>query len=254
MPRGDRGAIVAQHAAEPHQRVVDVADLRLLGLLVAADRADQVALQVARRDGEPGQADAGEAVAHALEGRAACAHDEHALAVAHERADGVDHGLGAAGAGQRVHGERVAGGDPGEHALLLGIRVEQERVGRRRALVGARHGRRVAADGDELAVVGVTGERVEHRMVEVDGIPRHRRADVGERRDDQSRVHGERVDRRGQRAQVVDHRLRLEHAAVVGERGERLTVQLDAEVRCAAARTNSGLTVNEPCSLSSKSE
>jgi hypothetical protein len=49
---GERLAIVAQHRAQPHERVVDVGDLGLLGLLVAPDRADEVAVQLRRRDGE----------------------------------------------------------------------------------------------------------------------------------------------------------------------------------------------------------
>ena len=231
MLHGHRGTVVAQHSAKPHQRIVDVADLRLHGLLIAADRADQVALQVARRDGEPLQADAGQAMANAFEGRASRAHHEHPLAVAHERTHRVDDGLGAAGAGQRVDGERMPRGDACEHALLLGIRVEKQCVGGRRALIGARDDRRLAPDRQALAVVMVTGERIEHGLIEVHGIPRHRGADIGERRDDQARMHGERVDRRGQCADVVDHRLGLEHAALVGQCRERLTVQFDAEVR-----------------------
>jgi hypothetical protein len=80
-----RGSRAAPCAA--HEGVVDVGDLGCSGLLVAPDRADEVAVQVRGRDGEPGQPDAGEAVPDAFEGRAARAHDEHALARAHELAD-----------------------------------------------------------------------------------------------------------------------------------------------------------------------
>ncbi len=55
MPRGHGAAVVAQHAAQPHERVVDVGDLGLHGLLVAADRADQVALQMAGETASPGR-------------------------------------------------------------------------------------------------------------------------------------------------------------------------------------------------------
>ena len=54
-----------------------------------------------------------------------------------ERAEGVDDGLGAAGAGQRLHDDRVACGDLGDDVLLLGIRVQQQSVGLGRALVVA---------------------------------------------------------------------------------------------------------------------
>ncbi len=78
------------------------------------------------------------------------------LPVAHERADRVDHGLRAAGAGQRVDGERLPADDPREHGLLLGIGVEQQGVGGRRTLVRTRRRRNVVSDAvDALAVVGV---------------------------------------------------------------------------------------------------
>ena len=68
-------------------------------------------------------------------------------------------------------------------------------------------------------------------MVEVSGIPRHRDADIREARDDQARLDGEGRDARRGRAQLIDHRLRLEDAAVVGERREGDAVQFDAEMR-----------------------
>ncbi len=210
------GAVVAQHAAQAHERVVDVGDLRRLCLLVAPDRADQVAAQRSRRDREAGQPDAGEAVPDAVEGRPSRAHHQHALAVAHERADGVDHGLRAPRAGQGVHREGLSGEDAREDRLLLGVRVEQERVGGGRSLVGVRHLRHLAASGEGLAVGEMPGERIQHGVVEVAAVARHGLADVGEARDHQPGVHPEVIEAGGERAQVVDDGLGLEHPLVVG--------------------------------------
>ncbi len=167
MPRRHGGAVVTEHAPQAHQRVVDVGDLGRLGLLVAADRTDEVALQAVWRDREARKPDAGEAVPHAVEGRAPCADHEHPLAVAHQRADGVDHGLRAAGAGQRVDDERLAVGHARKHALLFGVGVQQQHVGRGRALVGAGGHRPTAVERERLAVGDVTRQGVQHAVVEV---------------------------------------------------------------------------------------
>ncbi len=230
MPSGQRPAVVAQDGPQAHERVVDLGDFGLLGLLVAGDRADEVAVQAARGDGEPGEPDLAEPVPHAFERGPAGAHDEHALAGADELADRVDDGLGAARARQSVHGERLAGDDPREQGLLLRVGVEEEPVGGGRALVGA-HGLRDAADEREVFAVGlVPGERVQDGVIEVAAVALHVRGDVGEGGDDEPRLHREGVDVGGQRTQVVDDRLRLEDAGVVREARERTAVEVEAEV------------------------
>ncbi len=78
-------------------------------------------------------------------------------------------------------------------------------------------------------------------MVEVGGIPCHRDADVGEARHEQARLHGEGVDRRGRRAQLVDHGLRLEDAAVIRERGERRRRRARCRSACACAPHELGI-------------
>ena len=233
---GDGGTVVAQHRAQAHQRVVDLGDLGLLGLLVAADRTDEVAAHVGRGHREARQPDTGEAVTDAVERGAARADHQHALACVHALADRVDDRLGAARTGKRVDRERVPGGDPGEDAFLLGIRVEKKSVGRGGALVGARDHRIGATDRDPGTIVGVPGQGVEQRIVEVLRGARHAGADVGERRDDQARVHDERRDVRRQPAKVVDDRLRLEDALVVREAREGRAVDRDAEMRAEGAR------------------
>jgi hypothetical protein len=231
----DGAAVVAQHAAQPHERVVDVGDLGLLGLLVARDRADQVALQIAWRDGEPRESDARQAVPHAFDRRSARADDEHPLAVLHQRADGVDDGLRAARARQGVDGERLPGDDAGEHPLLLGIRIQKEQIGCRCPLIRVRPVRSLPADRQRLAVAVVPGERVEDGVVEIRGVAGHRAADIGEAGHHQARLDRERLDRGGERTQVIDDRLRFEDAALGGERGQSHAVQLDAELRAQRA-------------------
>ena len=176
---GEGAAIVEQHLAEAHERVVDVADLGPVGLLVAADREHEVASQGARRHGGSGQADLAEPVGDALEAGAARAHDEHALVLADEGAEGVHDGLGAAGARQRLHDEGVAGGDLRDDVLLLGIGVEQQHVGGRRTRVLAHGLHGVVGALDALARGGVAGDGVDDGVVELGGI---RRSSVDRRR------------------------------------------------------------------------
>jgi hypothetical protein len=135
MPLRERVAIVAQHGAQAHERIVDVGHLGLFRLLVARDRADEVAVEMTRRDGQPGSPMPARRwrTPSRVERRALTT---STLAGAHELADRVDHRLRAAGARQRVHGERLSGGDAREHGLLLGIRIEQEPVRGGRALIG----------------------------------------------------------------------------------------------------------------------
>ena len=81
----------------------------------------------------------------------------------------------------------------------------------------------------------MAGERIEHAVLERFASPGGEVAaqaarDVGERRDDEPGMHGERTDVGGQAAEAVDDRLRFEHAIGVGEQGERLAVEPDAEL------------------------
>jgi len=76
----------------------------------------------------------------------------------------------------------------------------------------------------------VPGEGVQHRVIEVDHVADHRVGDIGEGRHDQPRVHREGVDRMGEGAQLIDHRLRFEDAAVVGEGCEAGRIDLEPEV------------------------
>lgn len=124
----------------------------------------------------------------------------------------------------------MAGRDLREKGLLLGIRVEQQVVGCRCAVIRSGVVRVGSAGGDLFAVADVSGESVEHDVVEAAPVAGHRAADVGEGRDHEPRQHGEGVDRSRRGTQAVDHGLGLEDPAVVGEGGERCGVDRDAEV------------------------
>jgi hypothetical protein len=227
---GERRAIVAQHAPQAHERLVDVAHLGLSGALVAADRTDQVRAQRRRRDRETVEMDPAEPVRDALERRAPGADHEGALSGAHELAERVDRGLHAAGPRQSVDDERLTADDARQDGLLLGIGVEQQRVRGRRTVVGIRRHR----DGTRLLhhaqVVDLSRERSENRMVDALQVAHHVAGDVGERRHDEARLDGEAVDVARQLAQAVDDRLGLEEAAVIRERGERRAVELHPEL------------------------
>jgi hypothetical protein len=228
--------VVEQHLAQAYQRVIHLFDLGLDRTLVARDRADDVAAQGARSHGDAGQADVVEALGDAVQRGTARAHDEHALVLADERADRVDDGLRSAGAGQGLHHEGVAGGDLGDHVLLLGVRVEEQRVGLRRPGVGA-----LGLDGDEALLQGalrggVSGDGVEHGVLEVADVGDHGARDVDERRDHESRAHVEPLEVARESAQAVDDGVRLEGAVVVGQGDERLGVELEAELGLEGAR------------------
>ncbi len=126
--------------------------------------------------------------------------------------------------------ERVTRDDPREHPLLLGVGVEQERVGGGGALVGVGHVRNRAPEREPLALRGNAEQRVDDGMLETVGVARHARADIRERRDDEPRTHRERGDVRREGTELVDDRLRLEDAVLVGEGREGRTVEVDAEV------------------------
>ena len=112
MPVSQRRSVITQDRAQTHERVVDLGDLGGDSLLVATDRADEIALQFARRDGKTRESDAGQAVPNTVEGRAARTDDEHATSFAHERTHGVDDSLGSTGSRQGVHHDGLARGDP----------------------------------------------------------------------------------------------------------------------------------------------
>ena len=226
----ERLAVVEQDAAQAHERLVDVGDAGLLGLLVAADAANDVATQAARGDRDAGQADVSEAALDRAEGRASRTHDEHPLVLRDQRAEGVDHRLGRARTGQRLHDDRVAGGDVRDDVLLLGVGVEQQQVGLGRALVGGHRGDRRLALLHCPAGARVAGDRVEHRVGEVAGVGGERRPNLGERRDDEARGDRETVEVRGEAAQAVERRVRLEGAVVVGEGDEGLLVEVQREL------------------------
>ena len=167
--------------------------------------------------------------ATAREGGVARADDQHALVLGDQRADRVHDGLRRAGAGQRVDGEVVAGRDLGDDLLLLRVRVEQ----RARRAAGGRSSWRISstrsvAPRDARDGGRVAGDGVDHRVREVAGRRRAARAPTSANEEMSRR--GCTLNRcrwRGQLAQPVDHRLRLEGPCLQRERHERVRVELD---------------------------
>jgi hypothetical protein len=76
----------------------------------------------------------------------------------------------------------------------------------------------------------VARERVENGVLEIGGVGVHRRRDVGERRDHQSRLHVEPVEVRGETPQPIDDRVRFEGSVLLGESHERRGVEFDLEL------------------------
>ncbi len=226
----ERLPVVEEHLAQPHERVVHLAELRPLCLLVPADAADDVTAQGRRGDGEAGEADVAEALGDALEGGPPGAHDEHALVLPHEGADRIDDRLGAAGSRERLDDDGVAGRDLRDDVLLLGVRVEEEGVGLRGALVGTLHLGRPVALLDRPSRARVAGERVEERVLEIGGVRDERGGDIREGGDDETGLHVEPLEVAGEPAQAVDDRIGLEGAVLLGERHEAARVEHDAEL------------------------
>ena len=226
----ERVAVVEQHLAQAHERVVDFGDPRLRRLLVAPDRLDDVTAQRARGDGQAGEPHLRQPVRDVVEAGTPRADHEHALVLGDEHSDRVDDRLGSARARQRLHDERVACADLGDDVLLLFVGVEQQRVGRGRALVLPDR-----LDGpvrllDRAAGGWVACERVEHRVVEVVGVRAHPAGHIREGRHHEPRQHVEPGEVGGEPAQPVDDGLRLEDAVGERERDERLGVERDLEL------------------------
>ena len=223
-------AVRRQQGAQTHERIVDVAELRRAGLLVAGDRAHQVAGGVGGGTREARQPDLPQAVPHTLDRRAARADDEHAAVLVHEGPDRVDDSLCSARSGKGGDRDRASRGDLGEHALLLGVGVEQERVGGGRAVIRSDGLHLARLRGERLPVGRVPREGVQHEPAGACRVACHAACNIGERRDDQTRMHREGVDMRSDGPEPVDDPLRFEDAALVSERGERGTVEGDTEV------------------------
>ena len=223
-------SVVKQHRAQSHEGVVDIADVRLLRLLVARNRADQVFPQRRRRDRDAGKADVAHPLRNTVQGCAPRPNHEHPLVLPNEGANRVDDGLGASGARQCAHHERVARGDLRDHVLLLRVGVEQQSVSLRRAKVGGQRLRLGEALVDAPPCGGVSGKGIENRVVEVVSVAGERRCDIREARNHEARRDLEPLEVRGQPAQAIDDGVWLEGAFIIGERDESLGVESNAEL------------------------
>ena len=76
----------------------------------------------------------------------------------------------------------------------------------------------------------VAGQRVEHRVLQVEGVGDQVRRDLGERRHHEARLHREVGEVAGERAQLIDHGVRLERAVRVAERDEGLGIEHEPEL------------------------
>ena len=162
--------------------------------------------------------------------RAAGADDKHPLVLPDQVADHVDDRLRAAGARQGLHNDGIARGDLGDDVFLLGVRVEQQRVGLRRPFVGTERLDRVVPGGDGGFRPGIARQCVEDGVLKLGGIRKHAGRDVGEGRHDESRLHAEAFEVAGESAEAVNHLVGFETALVVGERYERIGIEVELEV------------------------
>ncbi len=126
--------------------------------------------------------------------------------------------------------EGLARNNPSQHGFLLGVGVQQQGVGGRDALVGPGHHRNRPAQRHGFPIGGMTGEGVQNRVVQLGRVACHRGADVHERRDHKPRLDHKRRNLRHERPQVIDHRLRLEDALIVGKTRQGVAVEFDPEV------------------------
>ena len=227
---GESTAVVQQHLAQAQEGVIHLADIGLASLLATTDRADDVATQRPWRDRESRKAHVGQPLRDRVQGCPPGTDHENALVLRDETSDGVDDRLGAAGSRQGLDDQRVARRDLGDHVLLLGVRVEKQRVGLRRSFVGGHslHGR--VGLGEHPFCRFIAGKRIEHRMRQVGSIGDERPCNLGERRDDQARAHPEVLEVRGEAAQPIDDGVGLEGAVIVGQGNECLGVEAQLEL------------------------
>ena len=237
IPAGDGDAVVEQHLAQPHQGVVHLGQLRRLGLLVAADRADQVASQRPGRHRDARQARRRRAVAR-------CRSREE------RRGPTTSTRLFAATRAPRALTMVWVPPVPGSvftttefpaaiwaTTFSCSASASSSRVsssGERWS--SGRHVDRGVALFDGPFRGGVAGQRVEHRMVQVRRIRPHRGADIGERRDHEARGHVEPFEVHGEAAEPVDDGIGFERSVLLGECGEGVGVQPDAELFVQHAR------------------
>lgn len=230
------GAVVEQHLPQAQHRLVDLGGVGARAALDPADRRDEVAAQRRLGDRERLELRRGEPVGDVAERRAAGAHDEHALVVAHERRDDVHERLREARAGQRLDDERVAGGGLGDHRVLLAVGVEHEPVDLGIALVLRRLVDATAALAQPPGRLLVAAHRIQHVVLLLLQVGGHRLAHVGEGRREEPRLDGEARHVRRGLPQRVEHRVGGERALAGAELDQLALVEPHAVVAAQQAR------------------
>ena len=227
---GEGTAVVEEHGAEANERLVDLAERRGLCSLIARDGAHEVAAQAGGADRDSVQPDVGEALRDPVEGGASRAHHEDTFVLADQAAEGVDDGLRSPGARHGLDDQRVSGGDLGDHLLLFGIRVQQENVGGGIAMVGVDR-----LDGGVALLQRppggrVAGQRIEDRMLQLDGVGDETGRDIREGGHHQPRRDREVGKVPGEGAQLVDDGVRFEASVGVGKGDETVGIQHHPEL------------------------
>jgi hypothetical protein len=216
--------------AVPGERGVERLELRLDGLLVADEGADDGLAQLGRPglaadlEHERAQVEPVEVLHELVEGAAALRGDDDALAVGGGAGGDVQGGLGLARPGRGGHDEADARGREVEDLLLGLVGVEDQDLLGRVPLVGGREPESVRRTREGRCVVrvptGRTQQRGEHRMVGAEGRIALDPGEVGEGGDQDPVFHGHAAHPLAQHAHAFEDGMRIEARGAVGEAGD----------------------------------
>ena len=154
-------------------------------------------------------------------------HHEDGLALIDEGPDGVDGGLGLAGARRAADHERVTGADGVDDVLLLGVGVEQQQFVGGIALVGAREAPGLELGNLYLRAGGGAPQRRDEGMVLVDPGILEAPGQVREGGDQEVVLDLGAVDGLDERAQAVEDRLGIKPGGAVRHAGDSVDVEDD---------------------------
>ena len=123
-----------------------------------------------------------------------------------ENTNGVHNGLRSTRARQRLHNQRITGGNLGHDVLLLSICIEQQSVRCRWTFVLTDNDSVLVFVGEASARGDVASERIQDGVSELLNVRHHRGGEIREARGNQARLHLEVTQVLGQSTQTLNHR------------------------------------------------
>ena len=159
-------SIFPQNGPHSNQCGVDIGRVGCGGLLNASDRPDEVTTQRGRRNPESVKAKSTKSATNRIESRTARANHQHTLARPHEFTDRVHNGLGRASTRRGADDNRISRNNVRDDSLLLGIRIQHQRIGVETTGVRVTRIHRSMAFGDNPRRIVVAAQCIKQRVVE----------------------------------------------------------------------------------------